>query len=239
MPANRKVTQAQPADVPVNGNGQVHPEEVPNEERPTSEPQSRLPIDAPWIGNESVSFARLASRHHGQIRAQLAKEKPKEVVVRRPSGQEFIRVKPCREGRAPIALIKDERNRNAWYAVIPELESEFEDDITLGYVVEVMSNVKSDDGEQEYFLWVLPLQDHNGRDNDWWESWREIASIAETRWVKVKSGKRKAYPKDPTTEIPDPPWPEMSFDEAFDLAFKGRFLTTLQHPFAKFLRGGN
>jgi hypothetical protein len=196
-------------------------------------------LDAPWAGDERADFSRLASRRHLQTRQQLTKDKPKEVIIRKPSGQEFIRVKPSPEGRVPIALIKDERSRNSWYAVDPDLEDELEDEFLLGYVVEAMSHVKSDDGEPEYFLWVLPLQDTNGRDNDWWESWREIAAIAETQWVKVKSGKRKAYPKYPTMEVPDPQWPAMSYDEAFGLGFKGRVLTTMQHPFVKFLRGGN
>jgi hypothetical protein len=223
-----KSAKVQPSqiDASVNGVGQIH------------ETESQVTTDAPWTGDETVSFSRLTSRRHGHIRSQLIQEKPKEIIVRRP-GQEFIRVKPCKEGRIPISLIKDERNRSTWYAVDPDLEPEFEDDITLAYVVEAISHVKSEDDEQEFFLWVLPLQDHNGRDNDWWESWREIASIAETRWVRVKSGKKKAYPKSPTIAIPEPQWPEMSFDEAFDLGFHGRFLTTLQHPFAKFLRGGN
>src|SRR5215510_14919492 len=188
MTSKAAKVQAQP-EVSVNGHGQM-PEDPA--------------IDAPWNGEETPDFSRIASRRHGHVRAQLATEKLTEVAVRRPSGQEYIRVKPCPEGRHPLPLIRDERQRYVWYVVDPDLEVEFEEYITLGYVVEVMSNVKDEDGQQEVFLWVLPLQDHNGRDNEWWESWREIASIAETRWVGVRSGKRRAYPKEPKVAIPEP-----------------------------------
>src|SRR5215475_9705731 len=87
--------QAQP-EVSVNGHGQM-PEDPA--------------IDAPWTGEETPDFSRIASRRHGQVRNQLATEKPTEVAVRRPSGQECIRVKPCPEGRQPLPLIRDERQR--------------------------------------------------------------------------------------------------------------------------------
>src|SRR5262245_32422818 len=77
--------------------------------------------NAPGTGDETATVARLASRRHLQTRQQLAKEKPQEILVRRPSGQEYVRVKPAPEGRMTIALIKDERSRNIWYAVDPDL----------------------------------------------------------------------------------------------------------------------
>jgi hypothetical protein len=40
-----------------------------------------------------------------------------------------------------------------------------------------------------------------------------------------------------TGELPDPEWPEMSFTRILEVAFKGRYITDLDHPALRRLRG--
>jgi hypothetical protein len=40
-----------------------------------------------------------------------------------------------------------------------------------------------------------------------------------------------------TGELPNPEWPEMSFTRILEIAFKGRYITDLDHPALRRLRG--
>ena len=42
----------------------------------------------------------------------------------------------------------------------------------------------------------------------------------------------------PKGNIPDPIWPELSFDAIYRIAFKDRVIRSLDHPVVKRLRGG-
>src|SRR5215471_12268655 len=118
MPSKSKTTK------PTSVNGAAHPDEEPVDHVRT-ESTTKKTLNAPWTGDEMVSFADLASPRHLKVKQQLEGEKPKVIEVRRPGKQEFIRVKPAPEGRVPIALIQDERKRGTWYAVVPDLLDEF------------------------------------------------------------------------------------------------------------------
>jgi len=196
------------------------------------------PLDAPCTGDELADFSRLASCRHLKTQREQSTQKPLEIEVRKPGTQEFVRVRPVEGERLPVALIKDARGRNVWYVVDELLQEEFEAHITWDYVVEVMVHAKDTDGKQPYYLWPIPVEDYLGRSNEWWESWQEIAAKAETEWVKVRNGKHKAYAVPPSIHIPDPVWPNITYEEAFALGFKGHVLATMTHPFAKHLRGG-
>jgi hypothetical protein len=38
-------------------------------------------------------------------------------------------------------------------------------------------------------------------------------------------------------DLPDPSWPELSFPEILKVAFKGRYITEVEHPVIRRLRG--
>ena len=40
-----------------------------------------------------------------------------------------------------------------------------------------------------------------------------------------------------TADLPDPEWPEEGFQHLVNVAFKGRFIQTLDHPVVRRLRG--
>jgi hypothetical protein len=39
------------------------------------------------------------------------------------------------------------------------------------------------------------------------------------------------------SHIPDPEWPDATFEEIMKIAFKGRFIKDLEHPVLRSLRG--
>jgi hypothetical protein len=59
-------------------------------------------------------------------------------------------------------------------------------------------------------------------------------------WIRVKANMRlRAYEVfQAENSIPDPEWPDLSFDAITRIAFKDRVITSLDHPVVKRLRGG-
>ena len=89
------------------------------------------------------------------------------------------------------------------------------------------------------FLWPVRLPGADGKINNWWQSALEAAEMAGKGWVRVQSNMNLgAYEVfNATGDIPEPKWPEASFRELLNVAFKGRKIDDLEHPVLKRLRG--
>jgi len=63
--------------------------------------------------------------------------------------------------------------------------------------------------------------------------------MAMERWVRVASdmsvGAYQAY--EATGDLPEPEWPEHSFEEIVTIAFKGKIIDSSDHPIVRRLRG--
>ena len=82
-------------------------------------------------------------------------------------------------------------------------------------------------------LWPVPPVPEDGNDNSWNQSQREIAIMAEKKWVRLSSN-RQIGSYDAIVakgEIPDPTWPSLSLDEILNIAFgSSHIIETLDHP---------
>jgi hypothetical protein len=90
------------------------------------------------------------------------------------------------------------------------------------------------------FLWPARLPREDGRSLGWYESAQEAAEHAMKRWVRVMSNMSLgAYEIiEASAALPDPEWPELSFNELVRIAFKnGRVVDNFDHPVLKRLRG--
>jgi hypothetical protein len=60
------------------------------------------------------------------------------------------------------------------------------------------------------------------------------------RWIRVKANMSLgAYEMfEAASTIPDPTWPELSFQELVEIGFRQRLVNNLDHPVIKRLRGG-
>ena len=63
--------------------------------------------------------------------------------------------------------------------------------------------------------------------------------MAKDRWILVASNMSlQAYDVYAATDdLPEPEWPEISFEEMLKIAFKDRFIRALDHPVLRRLRG--
>src|SRR5262245_16105916 len=102
------------------------------------------------------------------------------VPVRKPNPQDFIRTHPSPEFRRNLLMVnlKDERE---FYVVVPALANALAGETVVRMVVTAITR------QGVTFLWPLPLPGPDGKDNPWWRSGREAASLAQDHWIRVKA----------------------------------------------------
>jgi hypothetical protein len=152
------------------------------------------------------------------------------VLIRRPKRQYFIRVCADASYWIPVAVIEMD---DEVYAVSPALVEVLGDDVKrvrLYLTIERGGTV---------FFWPIALPGSDGRRSSWAQSAQEAAMQAVKQWVRVKANRSGGcYDVDAAAaEIPEPEWPDKTPDELVALAFKGKFITSVDHPVVRKLRG--
>jgi hypothetical protein len=156
------------------------------------------------------------------------------IPVKKPNAQTFFRVHPSPEYRDtfPIIGFKDDRDDQEYVVARPlvaELSGEF---VTKTLVTAITR-------QGTLFLLPLRLPGPDGRDMGWWKSLREHAELAKTRWVRVVPNRDLgAYEcLVAAATLSDPDWPERSFRDLLEIAFKDNLISSVDHPVIKRLRG--
>jgi hypothetical protein len=163
-----------------------------------------------------------------------AKKLTTKVPVRKPLRQEFVRVHPGEEYRSALALIEIKEDRET-YAVSPHIAREL---LPGEYYTAMLYTAIT--RQKVVFLWPARQPGEDGRSLGWYESAQEAAEHAMKRWVRVMSNMSLgAYEIiEASAALPDPEWPELSFNELVRIAFKnGRVVDKFDHPVLKRLRG--
>ena len=160
------------------------------------------------------------------------KKKLVTVPVRKPNRQSFVRVHPEESYRLETAILelKEERetylvDRGLW----PELPGEIVPTALFTAITR----------QGVVFLWPVRLPNSSGRQQEWHRSALEAAQEAMTKWVRVASNMSLgAYDIFIATgKLPEPEWPDASFKELLGIAFRERFIRSLDHPAVRSLRG--
>jgi len=154
------------------------------------------------------------------------------VPVRRPNRQEFIRVHPDADWRLETVIleVKEERevylvDKNLWGQLPGEL------------IPKVLFTVINRQGVLT--LWPIRLPGEDGRHDEWNRSALEAAEMAQKEWVKVAAnmhlGAYEVYRA--MADLPEPDWPDTTFQEILRVAFRDRFIRSMDHPVVRRLRG--
>jgi hypothetical protein len=155
------------------------------------------------------------------------------VPVGKPNPQDFIRVHPGSEYRVEIAVIELRDDRETY--VLPQSIAE---QLPGEYAMVTLYTVINRQGVTR--LWPVRLPAPDGRVIEWHRSAAEAAELAMKRWIRVKANMSLgAYEMfEAASTIPDPTWPELSFQELVEIGFRQRLVNNLDHPVIKRLRGG-
>src|SRR5271157_5955462 len=154
------------------------------------------------------------------------------VDVRRPNKQPFNRVHPGEEWQFPAAVI-ELKFTNETYLV----ETRLIGDLRQEVVIKLLRVAISRDGN--LFIWPIRLPDSEGKLDGWNASALEAAKIAETSWVRlIPSRAIGAYEvMKATVDFGEPEWPDLSFQQILDIAFRDKVISTPEHPVVRKLRG--
>jgi hypothetical protein len=154
------------------------------------------------------------------------------VPVRKPGPQDWVRVHSSPEFKAdfPVIELKTEREEYVVTAgVAPVLVGE--------YVPKTLLTAITRQGT--VFLWPIRLPSSDGKDLDWWRSARDAAARARDKWVRIRpnmeAGAYDLYLAE--ADLPEPEWPELTFQELVKIAFRDHLVDRIDHPVIKRLRG--
>lgn len=154
------------------------------------------------------------------------------VPVRKPAKQVFVRTHPDPAYRIHTVVLEDQIDRLT-YLVAPELRDALRDVAVNRLLITAVTR------QGDPFLWSLTLPGPDGRANPWNESALQAAAAAEKDWVRVQANMSNGmydvfYAEG---ELTDPQWPKESFEEILKLAFRDRYIDSLDHPVMNRLRG--
>jgi len=154
------------------------------------------------------------------------------VPVRKPGRQDFIRVHPREDMCIQTAVLELKDDRET-YLVDPDLWSELPSELAPKALFTTMNR------QGVLTLWPVRLPSEDGRHDEWNRSALEAVEIAKTRWIRVVANMSlQAYEVyEAMGNFADPDWPDVSFQKILEIAFKDRFIRTLDHPVIRRLRG--
>jgi hypothetical protein len=154
------------------------------------------------------------------------------VPVRRAGPQDFFRVHPSPEYALQTMLLEFKDDGEV-YLVDPSLWRDLAGELVpkILYLTVSRQNVVR--------LWPIRLPDEEGKLDDWNRSALEAAEIGKTNWIRLRANRSLgAYEVfEAHGEIPAPEWPDLTLQQIVEIAFKGKFITSWDHPALRRLRG--
>jgi hypothetical protein len=152
------------------------------------------------------------------------------VPVRKPRKDEFVRVSPQEEHVMDVALLEYGESRDT-YLLSPEVQS-------LGFGMPVRL-VLAIDRMDNPFIWPLKIPSDEMKQSSWHLSALEASELAKQYWVRVAADmKLQAYQiYKAVGELPEPEWPNKSFGELLNIAFKNSIIESADHIVLRQLAG--
>lgn len=154
------------------------------------------------------------------------------VPCRKPSNQVFIRVRDGQDWQMPAAVLQLKEDGEC-YLVMPELYAELAQEVRPKLLYTAITR----DGNP--FLWPVNMPGEDGRLDAWSQSAHIAAEMAQRSWVRLVANRTTgAYDVMEAANLAEvPTWPELSFQELVNLAFRDKLIDSLDHPIVKRLRG--
>jgi hypothetical protein len=155
------------------------------------------------------------------------------VPPRKPHRQEYVRVHPDPAYRLTPAAIIELKEDGEVYLLTPQMAKALPGEFSLVTLFTTISR------QGTLFLWPVKLPKPDGRQSDWHRSAAEGAERAMKGWVRVASSRSLgAYEIfEASGDIPEPGWPDFSFQEILKIAFRERIVDRPDHPVVRRLLG--
>jgi hypothetical protein len=155
------------------------------------------------------------------------------VPVRKPGRQDFVRVHPDPSYRlTPAATIEVKEDREV-YLITPKMAQALPGEFTT---VTLLTTINR---QGVLHLWPVKQPGPDGKHNEWHRSAAEAAERAMKKWVRVTAsmslGAYEIF--EASGDLPEPVWPDISFEEILKIAFRDHIVNSLDHPLVQRLQG--
>lgn len=129
-------------------------------------------------------------------------------------------------------LLEDKENRDHYMldpSVAPVIASLIRP-TTLRAAIDRNNNVS---------LIPVPLPGEDGKRNQWHESLAQALQIAESHWIRITANMSAGVydVHQAESNLGEPEWPEGNMTELLEVAFRGKVITTADHPIVQSLLG--
>ena len=155
------------------------------------------------------------------------------IAVRRPRPREYFRVHPDPAMSFTTAVVFDrDEMRNDVFFVAANMRDALVGETKPALLVPCITR------QDALFVWPLPLP-VDGRQNEWHERARLALERGKTRWTRMAAdmtiGTYRLY--EPVEAQPAPVWPNKSLQEILEVAFAGKVINSMDHPFVRRIQG--
>jgi hypothetical protein len=155
------------------------------------------------------------------------------VPKRKPDKASFVRTHPDPAFTLSTYVIELKEDQEL-YLVAPVLWPELASESTFTPKMLVTSVNR----QGVLYLWPIRLPGPDGKIDSWSRSALEAAEIARTTWVRVQANMSLgAYEVVSSSLTAQPVFPDLSMAEILKIAFKDFYITDLDHPVLRKLRG--
>jgi hypothetical protein len=154
------------------------------------------------------------------------------VSVRKPHRQWWVRTHPDVAMSLETCVLQFDKDQQ-FYLVDPGLAPALPGEtvaVTLYTTINMSGGV---------FLWPVRLPDENGQQHECHVTAHHAANLARAVWIRVsweKSVSNYAVAR-ARGALPEPSWPEADLQKILSIAFRDRYIDSLEHPVVRHLLG--
>ena len=180
-------------------------------------------------GNINIDELRLTPIMSDDL---MGVEMKSPIEVRKPGKQMFFRSHPSPDCRLDTALLWNEEEMR-WYMLSPTILPQIGEELTPVRIVRCI-DLYSDE-----FLWPVKLPLSDGRTSNWTISAQIAVSESTARWIRMTADMRKQKYRISLggIDLPEPNWSERTLSDLINEGFHEYYITTMDHPVIKKLRG--
>lgn len=154
------------------------------------------------------------------------------VRVGKPTREQFVRVNPDIDRRLVGVAVIDSKEEGPYL-----VDQSVQDALIAETKVKALYEAITRQGT--LFIWPVDMAGPDGKLNPWHESMQAAIDLAQAKWVRIvadmEMGGYRTYMAQ--GELGEPAWPAKPFHELLEVAFKGRVITSLDHPMVRKLWG--
>ncbi len=177
----------------------------------------------------TISALRLAANYGATLGV---KKLLTRVPVGKPKKSNFFRVHVSEE-MAFQGMLLEQKEANESYLVLPNIAQE------ISELVSAVQLYAAIDRHNNVSLIPVPLPGEDGNRNPWHESLAQAVEMSKLNWIRITAnmslGGYDVFAAQ--ASLSEPEWPEYDIEALIEVAFRGKIISSLEHPIVQSLLG--